>query len=142
MKKLISLVVLLFLMAGCAGSQSNIGDGKFDPKEQAYFKLAVGVAMTARPETAPAVYVISEAVLKVIEPRNVSSNEVLEGVIDYEVEKLKLTPGAKLVLLDLVNLLKVEMFSVLDTENINIDDRLVVVKQMLQIINESARARI
>ena len=143
MKKFISCV-MLSLMVACSGQPivDNVGDGKFDQKEQAYFQLAVGAAMSIRPEATAAVFIVTSAMLKVINADIAGTNDALIAVMNDEVNSLDLDPYTGAALIDLLELVKANIFSVLDGELIPASDRLTVVKQMLEIINRSAEARI
>ena len=120
---------------------TTIGDGVFDAREQAYFRVLVGAALTSYPGTAPHVYEVTSAILAVVNASDAGDNTSLMSLINVECAKIHVKPALQPSFDDLVALLQADMFSVLDGNAIAKDNRLEIVKQMLTIINESAKAR-
>jgi len=134
MKRFIA-VIFLALLSSCAVTGSTVGDGVFDAREQAYFRVAVGGTLSIFPTAVAPVYLATVGILSGLDQDSVATNPALYELIDSKI------PAADPAVGDLIVLLKAEIFSVLDGSQIPGADRLPVVKQMLQIIQQSAAAR-
>ncbi len=138
--------VFLFLMValffyGCSeqNHDGHLGDGKVDAVEAASIRVAVGAAFAARPETVLPAYEVSKAILALLgeEPVGIDS---IEEIIAAKVDMLDLDPVTKLAFADLVTLVKVRIEQQLP-HNLKQGRRLVVVKEIVKIINKTAKAR-
>lgn len=145
---LLVLVSFVCLAIGCVSCSVNdgkmsttIGDGVFDAREQAYFRVLVGAALTSYPNTPAPVYAATGAMLAVLDASSAGDNTALMELINVECAKIKIKPALQPSFDDLMALLQADMFSVLDGNAIPTDKRLEIVKQMLEIINQSAKAR-
>ena len=129
MKKYFAAVMLCLTLAGCAGT--TVGDGYFDAREQAYFKAGVGIAISAKPETAAPVYAVATTCLGLIS----LDLDLAMKLTDID-EKLR--PSVA----DLINVLKADMETVIATEGAtDINKRTEIIKQMLVIVQTSAKER-
>lgn len=129
MKKYFAAVMLCLTLAGCSGT--TVGDGVFDTREQAYFKAGVGIAISAKPETAAPVYAVATTCLGLVS----LDLDLAMKLTDID-EKLR--PSVA----DLVNILKTDMEAVIATEVVtDINKRTEIIKQMLTIVQTSAKER-
>lgn len=129
MKKYFAAVMLCLTLAGCSGT--TVGDGVFDTREQAYFKAGVGIAISAKPETAAPVYAVATTCLGLV-------NLDLDLAMKLTDIDEKLLPSVA----DLVNILKTDMEAVIATEVVtDINKRTEIIKQMLTIVQTSAKER-
>ncbi len=129
MKKYFAAVMLCLTLAGCSGT--TVGDGVFDAREQAYFKAGVGIAISAKPETAAPVYAVATTCLGLIS----LDLDLAMKLTDID-EKLR--PSVA----DLINVLKADMETVIATEVvIDVNKRTEIIKQMLVIVQTSAKER-
>jgi len=148
MKKLIKIetvfltLALLLMLVGCngAGTNGSIGDGQVDAVETAVIRLAVGAAMTAKPETVAPAYAVSKAVLTIMDAENPVMLTILEAAVDKEIKKLDLTVYEKQSVMDLVNLVKA---NIVDRVGGLVPERkFVVVRAVIEIVHDSAKARL
>ena len=97
MKNLIPLILAL-LLAGCAGTQTNLItiDGKLDQQEAALVNLTTDLFLAADPSAAHPVYVLSGAILASKDAILSASNPAsyLDTLIDREGERLGLQPAS------------------------------------------------
>lgn len=131
MKKYFAAVMLCLTLAGCSGT--TVGDGVFDAREQAYFKAGVGIAIaiSAKPETAAPVYAVATTCLGLVS----LDLDLAMKLVDID-EKLR--PSVA----DLINVLKADMEAVIATEVVtDINKRTEIIKQMLTIVQTSAKER-
>lgn len=129
MKKLLASAFMCLTLAGCAGT--TVGDGVFDAREQAYFKAGVGIAISAKPETAAPVYAVATTCLGLIS---------LD--LDLAMKLTNIDEKLRPSVVDLINVLKADMETVIATEVvIDINKRTEIIKQMLVIVQTSAKER-
>lgn len=134
----IGLIVSIFI--GCTG-KSNVGDGKIDAVEEAEIRVAVGLVLSAKPELVPVAALVTSKLLDVMSDDYLSALSIVDIVIASETETLKLTPEEKISFNDLVVLVKAKILSQVG-EGTGDNSRLVMVKQVIRIVNESANARL
>ncbi|WP_321367623.1 hypothetical protein [uncultured Desulfuromusa sp.] len=140
------IVFLLFAaiaLAGCTGPNALIKiDGNVDQVEAALIQSAVGVAMTMRPEAVTPAYAVSTAILSRIDNNSVLLSG-LDGAVAAEVDKLDLLPAERQSFFDLVALVRAQIVRQLQAEGISDGaQRLVVVRQVIEIVRASAAARL
>ena len=135
--------LLLALLPGCSGPNALIKiDGKVDQVEAALIQTAVGVALTAKPEAVPPAYAVSTAILARIDGGSVLLSG-LDAAVQSEVDDLDLLTAEKQSVMDLVSVIRATIISKLEEEGItDIDQRLVVVKQVIEIVRASAASRL
>lgn len=133
------LIAFSLALFGCTG-KTTIGDGKIDEVEEASLRLAVGMAMSARPETVVPAYAVSGALLQMMgwASGDVVVVDYLDQAIGKEVEKLTIDKSSKQSFFDLVTLVKAKVKSDIPVES---SQKIVIVKQVLFVVNESAKAR-
>lgn len=151
--KFTSLALMFLLLFGCFGftgcqkgngiGGTTIGDGKIDPVEAATISFAVGIAMSARPSAILPAYGVSTALLALLSDNTQSVTiPILDAAVAKEVAKLNLDPITKQSFNDLVTLIKAEISSRLKVPNLGESEKLIVVKQFIQIVHDSAAARL
>ena len=138
----IALCSVLFLSACNPNGGSSIGDGKVDIVEAAVIQVAVGAAMSAKPELIAPSYAVSTALLTFIDTSAVTSPSMLEPVLDKEIDKLNLDPLTRQSARDLVALIKAQIMQQLNVQGPPPSTKMLVVKQIVQIVHDTAAARI
>lgn len=132
---------VLFLSACNPNGGSSIGDGKVDIVEAAVIQVAVGAAMSAKPELIAPSYAVSTALLTMLDASTITSPSMLETVLGKEIDKLNLDPLTRQSVLDLVALIKAKI-----VQELNLTDapntKMIVLKQIVQIVHDTAAARI
>lgn len=137
----IALCSILFLSACNPNKSSSIGDGKVDIVEAAVIQVAVGAAMSAKPELIAPSYAVSTALLTMLDASTTTSPSMLETVLGKEIDKLNLDPLTHQSVRDLVTLIKAKI-----VQELNLTDapntKMVVLKQIVQIVHDTAAVRI
>lgn len=145
MKQEIAIILCLFVcLFGCAQNVPITIDGKISSVEAATIQLAVGVVFSQNPETVIPAYGVSTALLAILSGTNESTTvSALDALVAKEADKLNLDPLTRQSFNDLVNLVKVQITDMLAAEGIaNPSGALVLVKDVIQIVNNSAKARL
>lgn len=141
MKKLSLLFVVLFFLAGCGTSGMINVDGNVDEVEAALIRAAVGLSMSVAPETVPPAYAVSTAILSRIDGSSVLLSD-LDTAVTAEVDSLDLVPVERQSLLDLVALVRARIIQQLKDKGVaDADQRMIVVRQVIEIVRQSAAAR-
>lgn len=140
---MICLAVMLTACSGTGPGGSTLGDGQVDQVEAASIRVAVGLALTAKPEAVVPAYGVSTAVLAILPPGEGAEVDVslIDGVIANEVDKLNLDPLTRQSFNDLVALARAEVTKQLSA-GLQGNQRLVVVRDIVAIIQQSAAARL
>ena len=145
MRKLFILLLVagLFALSGCAGPNAMIKiDGQVDEVEASLIQSGVGIAMTVRPEAVPPAYAVSTALLARIGGGSVLLSG-LDAAVQSEVDKLGLLDTEKASVMDLVGVIRTTIVSKLKQEGItDPGQRLIIVKQVFEIVRRSAAARL
>lgn len=138
-RHLMCLVMAVAVLSGCAGCK--VGDGKVDIVEAGLIRVAVGVAMSSRPESVRPAYEVSTALLKVISPDYVSEASVIDLAIDRELDEIGLSGPERLAFMDLVALIRGIIIDQLKSSKTE-GSRRVMLYDVLRIVRESAAARL
>ena len=137
----IAICSILFLAACNPNGGTTIGDGKVDMVEAAVIQAAVGAAMSAKPELIAPSYAVSTALLTMLDASTITSPSMLETVLGKEIDKLNLDPLTRQSVHDLVALIKAKI-----VQELNLTDapntKMIVLKQIVQIVHDTAAARI
>ena len=143
MKSIVIALCSVLLLSACnPNGGTTIGDGKVDMVEAAVIQIAVGAAMTAKPELIAPSYAVSTALLTLIDTNVVTSPSMLEPVLDKEIDKLNLDPLTRQSARDLIALIKAQIMQQLNIEGPPPSTKMLVVKQIVQIVHDTAAARI
>ena len=139
LKLIVALLVSLMLFIGCSG-KTNIGDGKIDTVEEAEIRIAVGLILSSRPETVPMAYLVSEKLLQIMSDDYISTLDAVDIIVAREVKQIKFTPEETASFNDLLILVKAKISEQVNTTTVD-GARLIMVKQVIKIVNESSKAR-
>lgn len=126
------------LVSGCAGK--NLGDGQVDAVEAATIRAAVGVSMSARPETVVPAYAVTKTLLAVMDGPEAVPLKDLEAAMIGRIEALNLTPMEKAAVMDLAAMVKMNIEARLS--GLAPDLKLVVVRSVIEIVHETAAYRL
>ena len=85
---------------------------------------------------------MSTALLTFIDTSAVTSPSMLEPVLDKEIDKLNLDPLTRQSARDLVALIKAQIMQQLNVQGPPPSTKMLVVKQIVQIVHDTAAARI
>jgi len=139
---LLFTMVLLMGASGCSSKTSGIGDGKVDAIEAATIQIAVGLAMTAKPETVAPAYAVSTALLAVMDGADPVGLDTLNAVLAERTAQLELTAGERQSVMALVGLVRAGIKKQLNLPDIKASQKLVVVRDVLEIVRATASARL
>lgn len=135
----IILIVFMILMTSCATVDI---DGTVDPTETAMIRVAVGMAMTAEPDTVLPAYAVSTALLAIMDGTEVTSLDTLDQAVDAEINDLALTTAERASFMELVTLVKVRIIQQINLPGLDAAQQLVIVKNVIQIVRDASMARI
>jgi len=138
------LAVLLagVMSSGCvATNNTTIGNGRVDALEAATLKVAVGLAMSEKPEAIKPAYDVTSALLGLTK-NNIAILSDTDAIIALELGKLELDPMTKASVMELVELIKMYIVTILDGEGIPADQRYVVAIDLIRVVHEAAKTRL
>lgn len=138
-RHLMCVVMAVVVLSGCAGCK--VGDGKVDVVEAGVIRVAVGVAMSSRPESIRPAYAVSTALLKVISTDYVAEASAIDLAIARELDAIGLSGPDRLAFMDLVSSVMGIIIDQLKSSP-TAESRRVLIGQVLQIVRESAASRI
>lgn len=142
MKHSLIIPFLLFLLSGCS-TVNTVGNGAVDPIEEVALRLSVSLALDNFPVAIEPAYIVSSVLLATIDTQ--SNDAVLvstvDKVIDKQVLELNLTPQDKVIFNSLTKIVKDDIKKLLDKEKIPNEQRVIVVKDLIKIINEVAMSK-
>ena len=140
-----SLLGASLVLGGCAQtSTSTIGNGQVDPVEAATIQLSVGTIMAAYPKTiVPALQVTSALLAIKNNTTNIVELNDLDILLKAETAKLNLDPLTLQSFNDLIVLVKASINQKLESQGVILDnEKLVVAWKVVEIVNNTAKARI
>ena len=141
----ILLTAALYGLFGCSaptGSTSTLGNGKVDAVEAATLRVAVGLAMTARPDTVAPAYAVSTALLAGLSADYVALPQAVDGIIKRETERLNLDPATLASFGDLLLLIRAEITQRISVEAVDDPGKRVMVRELVAIVQETAATRL
>lgn len=127
MKKLI-VILLLFLSTSCA--MTSVGDGVFDEREKAYFKLSVGIILSTKVEVVYPMYLITTIALS-------TPGDDVDGVFNNALEMVNINPELRPSVVDLIELIKVDMKNIVKVEG----EKQEIIEEMLLLVNAACKER-
>jgi len=136
--------LLLVLLAACFANKgtSALGNGQMDAVEAATLRVAVGLAFTARPDTALPAYTAATAVLAALGEGGESvPASIIDHVIADKLNALNLDPATRASFNDLALLIKARIVEQLGTGSTG-PQKAVVVRDIVEIVRETAAARL
>lgn len=144
---IIALLCLLSLavLFGCGKQQgANIGDGKVDQVEAATIQVAVGLAMTARPDTVAPAYAVSTAILAVLDADNgdTALAEAIDTALTSKLDDLHLDAPTTASVQDLALLIKAQIMEQLSSANLPASEKRVVIRDVVAVVQQTAAIRL
>ena len=129
----------MLILTGCSTFTIN---GTLDPVETATIRVAVGLAMTAEPKTIVPAYAVSTALLAILDGTEITTLGVLCPAVDEEIDKLNLTDAERASFMELVELVKASIIQQLDLPDMDVAQKIVIIKGIVQIVRDASIARI
>lgn len=143
MKKLcVALGLAAFLFTGCATTLDTIGNGVLDDTEAADIKFYLALAFVAQPEAVSPAAAITDLIIE--KDLVLSAVDDMGAVVRAHAEEAGFLPAEIETLIDAAKGVKAKIkarlgFSVLS--GLSDSQRYEIGKQIIQIVNESAKAR-
>lgn len=135
---LLVLAAFVLMVVGCV--TDNVGDGRVDQVEAATIRLAVGAAMSAKPEAVVPAYAVTKTLLAVMDGSEAVQVADLETALDEKIGDLDLTDMERQSVTDLAALVRANIQERI--AGIGEGRRMVVVKAVIEIVHEAAAARL
>lgn len=135
----------LAFLFGCGKQQGGtIGDGKVDQVEAATIQVAVGLAMTARPDTVAPAYAVSTAILAVLDAGNDETTlaAAIDTALTAKLEELHLDAPTKASVQDLALLIRAQIMEQLSAANLPASEKRVVVRDVIAVVQQTAASRL
>ena len=138
MKKLMSIIICLFML-GCASNSVKI-DGEVSAVEAALIRVPVAVALTAKPELIAPTYAISTAILAAVDNGTIDTIAALDEAVNDKLNGL--TDVEKASAIELVHLITTAIADELNVGELTADQKLGVVRDVLVVVRDTAKARL
>lgn len=137
-------LILAVTLLGCSSTAlQNVGDGKVDEVEASIIRVSVGAALTAFPQAIAPAYAVSTALLQGVDAGQLVELGGLQAAAESKIDKLDLQPNERQSAIELYGVIKAEIKARLDKLGVAApEQRLVVVRTIIQIVKEAAGARL
>lgn len=145
MKSILIIPLLLLLLSACSTSKPNtIGNGVVDPIEEATLRLSISLAFDSYPVAVEPAYIVSSVLLSKLNDTEMDDAALLntvDVVVKDKTKELNLKNSDKAAFNLLIIIVKERIKEVINVEKIPESQRVVVIKDLIKIVNEVAKAR-
>lgn len=145
MKSILIIPLLLLLLSACSSSKPNtIGDGVVDPIEEATLRLSISLAFDSYPVAVEPAYIVSSVLLSKLNDTEMDDAALLntvDAVVKDKTKELNLKNSDKAAFNLLIIIVKERIKEIINVEKIPESQRVVVIKDLIKIVNEVAKAR-
>lgn len=145
MKSILIIPLLLLLLLACSSSKPNtIGNGVVDPVEEATLRLSISLAFDSYPVAVEPAYIVSSVLLSKLndtEMNNAALLNTVDVIVKDKTKELNLKDSDKAAFNLLVIIVKEKIKELINVEKIPESQRVVVIKDLIKIVNETAKAR-
>ena len=145
MKSILIIPLLLLLLSACSNSKPNtIGNGVFDPIEEATLRLSISLAFDSYPVAVEPAYIVSSVLLSKLNDTEMDDAVLLntvDAVVKDKTKELNLKNSDKAAFNLLIIIVKEKIKELINVEKIPESQRVVVIKDLIKIVNEVAKAR-
>lgn len=145
MKSILIIPLLLLLLSACSSSKPNtIGNGVVDPIEEATLRLSISLAFDSYPVAVEPAYIVSSVLLSKLNDTEMDDAALLntvDVVVKDKTEELNLKNSDKATFNLLIIIVKEKIKELINVEKIPESQRVVVIKDLIKIVNEVAKAR-
>ena len=145
MKSILIIPILLLLLSACSTSKPNtIGNGVVDPVEEATLRLSISLAFDSYPVAVEPAYIVSSVLLSKLNDTEMDDAALLstvDAVVKDKTEELNLKNSDKAAFNLLIIIVKEKIKELINVEKIPESQRVVVIKDLIKIVNEVAKAR-
>ena len=145
MKSILIIPLLLLLLSACSTSKPNtIGNGVVDPVEEATLRLSISLAFDSYPVAVEPAYIVSSVLLSKLNDTEMDDAALLntvDVVVKDKTKELNLKNSDKAAFNLLIIIVKERIKEIINVEKIQESQRVVVIKDLIKIVNEVAKAR-
>ena len=145
MKSILIIPLLLLLSSACSSSKPNtIGNGVVDPVEEATLRLSTSLAFDSYPVAVEPAYIVSSALLSKLNDTEMDDAVLLntvDAVVKDKTKELNLKNSDKAAFNLLIIIVKEKIKELINVEKIPENQRVIVIKDLIKIVNEVAKAR-
>ena len=145
MKSILIIPLLLLLLSACSTSKPNtIGNGVVDPVEEATLRLSISLAFDSYPVAVEPAYIVSSVLLSKLNDTEMDDAALLstvDVVVKDKTKELNLKNSDKPAFNLLIIIVKERIKELINVEKIPESQRVVVIKDLIKIVNEVAKAR-
>ena len=145
MKSILIIPLLLLLLSACSTSKPNtIGNGVVDPVEEATLRLSISLAFDSYPVAVEPAYIVSSVLLSKLNDTEMDDAALLntvDTVVKDKTKELNLKNSDKAAFNLLIIIVKERIKEIINVEKIPESQRVVVIKDLIKIVNEVAKAR-
>ena len=145
MKSILIIPLLLLLLSACSTSKPNtIGNGVVDPIEEATLRLSISLAFDSYPVAVEPAYIVSSVLLSKLNDTEMDDAvliNIVDAVVKDKTEELNLKNSDKAAFNLLIIIVKERIKEIINVEKIPESQRVVVIKDLIKIVNEVAKAR-
>ena len=145
MKSILIIPLLLLLLSACSSSKPNtIGNGVVDPVEEATLRLSISLAFDSYPVAVEPAYIVSSVLLSKLNDIKMDDAALLntvDAVVKDKTEELNLKNSDKAAFNLLIIIVKERIKEIITVEKIPESQRVVVIRDLIKIVNEVAKAR-
>ena len=145
MKSILIIPLLLLLLSACSTSKPNtIGNGVVDPVEEATLRLSISLAFDSYPVAVEPAYIVSSVLLSKLNDTEMDDAVLLntvDAVVKDKTKELDLKNSDKAAFNLLIIIVKEKIKELINVEKIPENQRVVVIKDLIKIVNEVAKAR-
>ena len=145
MKSILIIPLLLLLLSACSCSKPNtIGNGIVDPVEEATLRLSISLAFDSYPVAVEPAYIVSSVLLSKLNDTEMDDAVLLntvDAVVKDKTKELNLKNSDKAAFNLLIIIVKEKIKELINVEKIPESQRVVVIKDLIKIVNEVAKAR-
>lgn len=145
MKSILIIPLLLLLLSACSTSKPNtIGNGVVDPVEEATLRLSISLAFDSYPVAVEPAYIVSSVLLSKLNDTEMDDAvliNIVDAVVKDKTKELNLKNSDKAAFNLLIIIVKEKIKEIINVEKIPESQRVVVIKDLIKIVNEVAKAR-
>ena len=145
MKSILIIPLLLLLLSACSSSKPNtIGNGVVDPVEEATLRLSISLAFDSYPVAVEPAYIVSSVLLSKLNDTEMDDAvliNIVDAVVKDKTKELNLKNSDKAAFNLLIIIVKEKIKELINVEKIPESQRVVVIKDLIKIVNEVAKAR-
>ena len=145
MKSILIIPLLLLLLSACSTSKPNtIGNGVVDPVEEATLRLSISLAFDSYPVAVEPAYIVSSVLLSKLNDTEMDDAALLntvDTVVKDKTKELNLKNSDKAAFNLLIIIVKERIKEIINVEKIPESQRVVVIRDLIKIVNEVAKAR-